>query len=171
VILVALLALTGCPQKDPMLAEADSAMARAKGAPVPTLFAMLKEEDAHGSAEFAAIYELSHRGAAVVPDLLEGLKSPDEAVRTGCASALGAMRNPRPKTVIPQLVPVLSDPENRTRGQAAWALGEIGVADPNAVAALTSLASSTDPQCSNTTREAKESLEKIRGVRKKTNPD
>jgi hypothetical protein len=78
---------------------------------------------------------LGRIGAAAVPALIEGLRSPDPAVRLKAVEVLGRM-GPDAKDAVPDLVRLLDDPEEPIRRAATRTLGRIGPPAQEAVPAL-----------------------------------
>lgn len=74
-------------------------------------------------------------GERAVPLLLEGLKSPEDSVRSSCAWTLGEIHR-CPKRVVPALINALSDESEYVRDAASYALGRFGPDAGTAVPAL-----------------------------------
>ena len=78
---------------------------------------------------------LGRIGAAAVPALIEGLRSPDPAVRLKAVEVLGRM-GPDAQDAVPDLVRLLDDPDEAIRKAATRTLGRIGPPAQEAVPAL-----------------------------------
>lgn len=66
---------------------------------------------------------LAAYGDMAIPQLLEGLNSPDASTRMGCTYVLGRIGNTK---VIPALLPLLQDESAIVRYEAAYRLGTLG---------------------------------------------
>lgn len=83
----------------------------------------------------AAAVALSRIGEAAVPALVEGLRSPDAAMRQQSADTLARI-GPSAAKAVPALVELLEDSDPRVRKSAARALGQVGPAAAEAVPSL-----------------------------------
>ena len=86
----------------------------------------------------------SEVNASALPGLIEGLKSPDSAVRVSSAIAIGRI-GPTAEAAVPSLIATLKDRDVSVRAAAAFSLGQIGSNAKTAVPELESLSKQTGP--------------------------
>ncbi|MFA5794246.1 MAG: HEAT repeat domain-containing protein [Candidatus Brocadiia bacterium] len=111
---------TGYDWDGPLVAARELAAFDAKEA-LPVLVKFLKDgyrvPCCCGSMLDGAIIKLG--GKAVISDMLELLKSPDDIIRSAAVSILGGVGA---QEAIPEITKLLSDPYSEVRGEAVYAL-------------------------------------------------
>jgi HEAT repeat protein len=103
-------------------------------------------EDPGSYVPHAARAALQDLGEAAVPALLEGLRSRESLVRSGCAWALAREQGPRAREVLEALGALVSDEIAMVREAAAGALGRIDAAPGAREALLVQLAEDVEPR-------------------------